>query len=1087
MLTPMPYAAEGEAKASPLPAGTANLDRAGSCPALAQKVAAALNSPSSPVLFEHVTPAAQAFIAALLTSPATSSGRTVWVVCDDARCQERIAAELPTWLPLQPIFLPALEIQHDSTALVDPDQEAARLSALAQLRQGRQLSRPRPLVLRAESLEEPAPTESILSAARLDLALGQSLSPDALVDTLLDAGFERVSQVDARGQLARRGGIVDLFDWQGEHPLRIEFFDEELESLRLFDVHSQISFKRVREASLLLSPADDATQLVPVSELFAAGDLVIAIDIASPADIPIPVSALICSHCFDPSLPEDDQTAAYDHPAGAFDAGDLVVQGARRAALEAQLHSWRTQGWTTTVFCANEGELQRFLELFRGEQTTGLLDVVVGVLPSSFSIPCASLVCLSAPELFGRYQRARHAAAARFSAQERQARRQASLKDLEEGSLVVHLDHGIARYRGTSTETVAGGAQEDVMVLEYAEGARLLVPVRMAHLVSRFVGSGSRAPSLSTLGEGRWKKTRQKVETAVFDFASKLLATQAERQTITCYSHPPDSRWQQEFEASFPYRETVDQLRAIEEVKQDMESPLPMDRLLCGDVGFGKTEVALRAAFKCAEGGRQAVILAPTTVLAQQHFETFRQRMSEYPIKVALLSRSVPKEQQRETLEALAAGSIDVVIGTHRLISKDVVFKQLGLVVIDEEQRFGVRHKELFKERFRLVDVLTLSATPLPRTLYLSLMGVRDMSTLDTPPANRHPVRTTIAPFDERLIKDFVARELQRGGQVYYLHNRVASIQAVARRIADLVEGARVEVGHGQMADGELEKVMERFISGRADVLVCTTIIESGVDIPDANTIIIDRADQFGLADLYQLRGRVGRAQEQAYALLLLPREGLVTGDARRRVTAIRQYSALGSGFKIAMRDLEIRGAGNLLGTEQSGHIMAVGFELYCQMLRQSVDSITGKASGIRQDVLFRSDVAATSEAEFLSNPRGLAPAFLPSPYIPDPSDRIAAYRELATISDAASLQTVLRNWRDRFGPLPDPVVNLARIAEIRVLAAARDIAIVEIKDQRLMLTRKGGYIMLDGKFPRLEKTRPDRQLKEAVLLLKNL
>ncbi|HSP45145.1 MAG TPA: DEAD/DEAH box helicase, partial [Chthoniobacterales bacterium] len=522
--------------------------------------------------------------------------------------------------------------------------------------------------------------------------------------------------------------------------------------------------------------------------------------------------------------------------------------------------------------------------------------------------------------------------------------------------------------------------------------------------------------------------------------------------------------------------------------KNDMERTRSMDRLICGDVGFGKTEVAIRAAFKAVMEGKQVVILAPTTVLAQQHFETFRQRMLDYPVRIEMLSRFRSQGEQRKVVQLLREGGVDIVIGTHRLISGDVVFKELGLVVIDEEQRFGVLHKEKFKELFKLVDVLTLSATPIPRTLYLSLVGVKDMSTIETPPLNRLPVETVVCGYDERIIRDAINRELDRQGQVYFLHNRVQTIQKMRDKIADLCPRARVEFGHGQMDADELESVMARFVAGNIDVLVCTTIIESGLDIPNANTIIIDRADRFGLADLYQLRGRVGRAEHKAYAYLMLPREMMTVGAARKRINAIKQYSSLGAGFRLALRDLEIRGAGSILGTAQSGHIVAVGFDLYCQLLKQAVAQLKGEKSGARLEVELRLDFVATNEAEFVkTGPETRVPAFIPTSYVSDPTLRIQAYRHLAEVSAREQLDRLRKEWRDRFGKFPIAVDNLMLLAEIKLSAARAGLTRVEVREAKLMLTRRGDFILVGGKFPRISTDRIERQLGEVLELTRKI
>jgi transcription-repair coupling factor (superfamily II helicase) len=560
-----------------------------------------------------------------------------------------------------------------------------------------------------------------------------------------------------------------------------------------------------------------------------------------------------------------------------------------------------------------------------------------------------------------------------------------------------------------------------------------------------------------------------------------MLAIQAARSAQQGHAFPPDTGWQHEFENSFLYEETPDQARAIVATKEDMEAAKPMDRLICGDVGYGKTEVAIRAAFKAALGGKQAAVLVPTTVLAQQHFNTFRERMADYPIRIELLSRFRSRRDQARVVRELAAGSVDIVIGTHRLLQGDIQFKDLGLVVIDEEQRFGVMHKERFKKLRTLVDVLTLTATPIPRTLYLALAGARDMSTIETPPQDRLPVQTIVAPYDERLIRDAIRRELNRGGQVFFLHNRVLDIDAAAGRLRALVPEARIAVGHGQMHSDQLEEVMASFVNGDCDVLLSTTIIESGLDIPNANTIIIDRADRFGLSDLYQLRGRVGRYKHQAYAILLLPRHAGLLTEARKRLSAIKQYSSLGSGFKIAMRDLEIRGAGNLLGAEQSGHISAVGFELYCQLLKHSVGKLKGETFRQEADVQVRLDFLATHQQD--------AGACLPAAYIAEPQHRIEMYRKLAQASDLEALGGLKKELRDRFGPLPEAAELALKVADLKLAAAAKGVALIEVKEDKLMLKRNDDYVMAKGKFPRLRQKGPAARLKEikkVVLALEN-
>jgi transcription-repair coupling factor (superfamily II helicase) len=612
----------------------------------------------------------------------------------------------------------------------------------------------------------------------------------------------------------------------------------------------------------------------------------------------------------------------------------------------------------------------------------------------------------------------------------------------------------------------------------------------------------------------------------VRDLASELLAMQAARESLPGHSFGEDTPWQREFEGSFVYEETPDQMKAINETKKDMQVAKPMDRLICGDVGYGKTEVAIRAAFKAVMGGKQVAVLVPTTILAQQHYNTLSERMADYPIRVEQLSRFRTRTQQKRVLQGLSEGAVDIVVGTHRLVQDDVSFKDLGLVIIDEEQRFGVMHKEKLKLLRKLVDVLTLSATPIPRTLYLALTGARDMSTIETPPQDRLPVETIVTQFDERVIRDAVQRELNRGGQTYFLHNRVLDIYSVAERLRTLVPAARIVVGHGQMETDELEDVMAKFVNGEADVLVSTTIIESGIDIPNANTIIIDRADRFGLSDLYQLRGRVGRYKHQAYAYLMIPRHAALLSDVRKRISAIKQYSSLGSGFKIAMRDLEIRGAGNLLGAQQSGHITAVGFDLYCQLLKQSVGSLKGEKVKRRAEVQVRLDFLALNpgeegrivepekprkkKAEFESEvfvpretatysyteeetvpddesnekPSYRAPAYLPLDYIREAQQRIAIYRKLAQAIDKSALEDIKRELRDRFGPLSPAAELLLQVTELKILASDKDVSALESDGAKLKITRNREPLLVGGKFPRVTKKEPKAKLNEIKKLL---
>jgi transcription-repair coupling factor (superfamily II helicase) len=689
-----------------------------------------------------------------------------------------------------------------------------------------------------------------------------------------------------------------------------------------------------------------------------------------------------------------------------------------------------------------------------------------------------------------------------------------------EGDFVVHLQHGIAHYRGLTKLDTAQGIRE-VISLEFDDHVTLHVPLQESHLVSRYVGLSKSKPQLGKIGSGRWEKARQAAERATIDLAAELLRIHAAREAQPGHAFPGDTTWQKEFEASFPFTETGDQLRAIRETKADMERTRPMDRLICGDVGFGKTEVAIRAAFKSVQDGRQVALLVPTTVLAQQHLNTFRERMAGYPVAVEMLSRFRSRAEQKKILAATLAGQVDILIGTHRLLQQDVRFKELGLVVIDEEQRFGVKHKEVFKRMRETVDVLSMSATPIPRTLYMALTGARDLSVIETAPTNRHPIQTIVRTYEEKIVVDAVRHEIRRGGQVFYLHNRVQTIDLVAARLRQLLPELAIGIGHGQMHADDLERVMTEFVAGRHQVLVCTTIIESGLDIPNCNTIIIEGADRFGLSQLYQLRGRVGRFKHQAYAYLLLHRHTRLLEVARQRLTAMRQHTQLGAGFRIAMRDLELRGAGNLLGSEQSGHIVGVGFELYCQLLRQSVARLKGDkvAAAIRANVKLDfvfvgeapppdrgpgGDASRSTRGRHVDGYTALKDAEdeqavevpriqarIPATFLAETRLRIDFYRKLALSDTVPALNQIEVDLRDRFGKFGDEVRALLLVTEIRIRAEQKGIVSVETESSRLKCLRHSGrrddWVQVGTRFPRLTTPKPLLRLREIISFLNNL
>jgi transcription-repair coupling factor (superfamily II helicase) len=1181
---------------------------------------------------------AQPFLAALLHR--LFPRRPIVVVAAGPKTQERFQQDLETWLALkfearnskpelgdlqpstlnpQPLFYPAWEVLPHEARLPHVDVISDRLQTLVALAAQSGISnlKSQMVVTSVTALLQRTFASEDLRQRTRTLARSDRTDPLALIEWLEAQGYEPEAQVTQKGEIALRGGILDVFPLTSPWPVRLEFFGDELESLREFDPLTQISRGEVQcitlppagelgilkrlvgtrsTASQTLLANGDAVERVPTAALGTLLDylpreaifLLCETDLLAkradedaaqvPPDDPFFISweefAQQLDQCGMTRIEaaegeEEAVVAASDSPIFvSLDAyrplserpPEPQVAEAQRREFFNQLHRWLRQEYAVHVFCNNDGERQRFAEIWaehgfggvgqaaslsqsettpvqrpaplttpaaanlnNGDRLEACPTLHLGTLSRGFICDEAKLVVVTDAEVFGRYrvQRPRrlksaHALATRSALD-------IDFTELEGGDLVVHVQYGIGRYLGLKNLPTATGAAQsairnpqsaiECLVIEYAaanpgdEPPKLYVPVTEAHLVGKYVGVGKARPPLNTLGGTRWRKAKEQAERAVRDVAAELLAVQAARETQPGHAFPPDAPWQREFEASFIFEETPDQDQAIAQTKADMELPRPMDRLICGDVGFGKTEVAIRAAFKAVLGGKQVAVLVPTTVLAQQHFNTFRERMADYPVRIELLSRFRTRRAQQRVVEDLANGAVDIVIGTHRLIQDDVAFKELGLVVVDEEQRFGVLHKEKLKLLRTQVDVLTLSATPIPRTLYLALTGARDMSSIQTPPHDRLPVETIVTQYDERLIRDAIQRELNRGGQVFFLHNRVMTIDLMADRLRNLLPDARLVVGHGQMHADDLEEVMTQFVNGEADVLLSTTIIESGLDIPNANTIIIDRADRFGLSDLYQLRGRVGRYKHQAYAYLLLPRHARLLTDVRKRISAIRQYSTLGSGFKVAMRDLEIRGAGNLLGAEQSGHITAVGFELYCQLLKQSVAALKGEKVKPRVEVSVRLDFVETkapgepgdvlrvpcsveqraARRDILDATRDTQHACLPHHYLPEPQHRIEIYRKLAQATDKAALETLTRELRDRFGPLPPPVELLLQVAELKILAADCGVSVVEVQDDRLMLTRYGEFVMLGGKFPRLTKKGAGPRLKEIARLLSAL
>lgn len=920
------------------------------------------------------------------------------------------------------------------------DHSIADATFGARLRVLRQLTSPQPPRLVVTSLPamlQPVPSHDELARGTRTFSVGEELDPAELAGWLVEFGMEHVSGIELPGEFSSHGGIVDVYSPDSEHPLRLEFFGDELESIRTFDVSTQRKIEDLTEAAITLvrPPTEESAKetAAATSEHFLStlpAESWIAI--VEPTDLVAEGKHYLERLDRPPGFYQVDETMArcLKHPSVTISAlaGDsmettchLQVEsverfGGRAGEAITELVELLAEDERALVACHNEGELERLSELIAetNHSAAERISLCLGRLSAGFRMVADRLIVISDHELFHRHE-VRRGGDKKAAVETRAID---SFLELSPGDLVVHLTIGIGRFRGM--ELLEKGEQtEEHLVLEFHGRARVYVPASLIHLVQKYVGGSKSPPKLSRLGSKSWERKKRAVEAAVHDLAAEMVEFQAKRQTKTGFRYPPDSQWQQEFEASFPYTETPDQLATMEAIRNDMESGRPMDRLICGDVGFGKTEMAIRAAFKAVDAGKQVAVLVPTTVLAEQHYRTFCERMAEYPFTIEVLSRFKTKKEQTRILQGLESGAVDLVIGTHRLVQKDIAFHDLGMLIIDEEQRFGVAAKEMLK-RLRLeVDVLTMSATPIPRTLHMSLVGIRDISNLETPPRDRLAVETRICRFDGELIRQAIVRELNRSGQIYFVHNRVYNIQSIADRIQSLVPEARIGIVHGQMKENELEPAMLSFVRRETDVLVATTIIESGLDIPNANTMFIHQAGNYGLADLHQLRGRVGRYKHRAYCYLVLEDGRTLSGTAAKRLKAIEEFNELGAGFKIAMRDLEIRGAGNILGNEQSGHIASVGYELYCQLLENCVRTMTNQP--LRQTAVVSIDLPVS--------------AFLPGSYVPPGRAKIEVYRRLYRVQDFEQLTEFEAELNDRFGPPPPEAQRLLELRGLQLMA----------------------------------------------------
>lgn len=967
----------------------------------------------------------------------------------------------------------------------------------------------------------------ILDESTISISVGSTIDPQGVASKLVQMGYWRVPRVTVHGEFALRGEVLDIFLPGSDEATRIVFDFDEVSEIRFFDPANQASTRANQQIEVfplkeLLWTEDrvqhlsEAVQEWPeIRHLQEKGGL---FDSADPERLPGPYwlsgieePATILDYLkhktavvwidkqrlvaasesyrkeYETVFAEEHFRRPLPRPDRVFvDVETLLTESGNRSVIFESLAgsegdaAIRFNCDPPRSFFGNVAYLKEELSnLIKGKNRVFVLSdtesqqkriefllkdfdvsVLTGRISGGFALPEQRIVVIQENEIFGRRRRAP------ASLKKTNSAPIDTFVELDEGDYIVHVNYGIGRFLGIQRMRAAGN-ERDYIKLEYADGETVFTPIEQVNLVQRYIGSGGNPPRLDKIGGKSWEKRKSTVRKNVEDLADRLIRLYSKRQQVKGYAFPPDTEWQLEFESAFPYEETEDQLRCIAEIKQDMERPQPMDRLVCGDVGYGKTELALRAAFKAVISGKQVAFLAPTTILAEQHYENMLERFERFPVKLAMLSRFVEKKKQRETVAGIAAGEIDIVIGTHRILQKDLHFRELGLLIVDEEQRFGVKAKERLKELKTNVDSLTLTATPIPRTLHMSLLKIRDMSLLTTPPHNRHPIQTTIAEFNEEHVADAIRREVSRGGQVFFLHNRVQTLENVTQFVQKLVPEVTIEFAHGQMGATELEDIMHRFIHGTFHVLVATTIIENGIDIPNVNTIIIDRADMYGISQLYQLRGRVGRSDKVAHAYLFYPEERALSELAMKRLQIISDFTELGSGFKIALKDLEVRGAGNLLGSQQSGDILSVGFDLYLRLLEEAIEQRGEEGEHGEEEVYL--------ELEYTG--------FIPSSYIEEPMEKMEVYKKIAGVTTEPQLEALIGEVEDRFGPMPEEVQSLLSLSEIRILA--RRLRIASMKERKgemhiefgnvatlsvdrvlSLISNSGGSVRLDSKQP---------------------
>ncbi len=956
------------------------------------------------------------------------------------------------------------------------------------------------------------------------LKVGDALKKEDFLKILLEQNYRSVEIVDKKGEFSSRGGIIDFFPVTSENPLRLELFGDQIESIRYFNLSTQRSILKLTDYTLLPSREliADGSSNYNYSTIFdyLPDDLIVLQNepelikekeeefqeeveniyqkieqdkrelIFSPSSHFISnlgicdklKSKNMINFSYLPQENKEDISANQEEKKEdirkfTLEAQEISSYFGNLGLFTRDLEKWQTEKQHIIILVRNEGRAQRLGEILeergikrftigRIEEYTHLKSTIFisyGYLNYGFKLQNLKTVFISDQEIFGKERNKR------YKLTRRKSEPFFTAMDISSGDYVVHIDHGIGLYRGIINLNVKG-VKQDYLLIEYAQGDKLYVPVDQFNLVHKYIGIKDKTPKICRLGGISWGKAKGKAKRSIQQLARELYNLYVARKEIRGFAFSKDNNWQQELEMSFPYEETYDQLQALSEVKADMEIVKPMERLICGDVGYGKTEIAIRAAFKAVLDGKQVAILAPTTILVQQHYDTFRERMNSFPINIDMLSRFRSKQQQKKVIEGLEEGKVDIIIGTHRLIQNDIRFKDLGLLIVDEEQRFGVLHKERIKKLKESIDSLTLTATPIPRTLHMSLIGVRDLSVINTPPEDRFPIATYICKRDDKVIIEAIRRELDREGQTFFVHNRVRSIQKIAQDLSRLFPQARIGIAHGQMAEEQLEDIMIDFLEKKYDILVCTTIIEIGLDIPNTNTIIIDDAHKFGLSQLYQLRGRVGRTDRRAYAYFLYPSYRSISATAKKRLQAIKEFSELGSGFKLAMRDLEIRGAGNLLGKEQHGSVGEVGFNLYCRLLEEAVKELRGEKEGKEKG----KEITPVIDVKI--------DAYIPGEYIPDLKQRVLIYRKLAEIKDLEDLERIKEELRDRYGIYPWELKNLLEIIYLKIFLRKLGISSLVVKENKLILR----YLQNDKiktKLSRLSSFYQQRLIKEEYRL----